>query len=104
MRKPSRPSHPSVWFTSALAALALLMFAAGGAWWHELWQEQKAQDEVRTSRLIGCLDAAQLAAAPMAAINDCRHEYADRVPALLRTNPYAFVPHRVTGTARPALD
>ena len=32
MWKPSRPGRPSEWFSSALAVLALLVFAGGGAW------------------------------------------------------------------------
>ena len=92
------------WFSSALAVLALLIFVGGGVSWHQLLQQQKAQDDVRTSRLIGCLEAAQLASDPQADINACRQKYADRVPALLRSNPFAFVPHRTTASATPVID
>jgi hypothetical protein len=81
--------------------LALLIFVGGGASWYQQLQAQTAQDELRTSRLLSCLDAAQLTVDPTTAITACRKKYADRVPALLRNNPYAFVPHRATASARP---
>lgn len=99
MWKPSRPRRPSEWFSSALAVLALMVFAGGGAWGYEQWHEQKARDELRTSQLIGCLEAAHLAADSTAATNVCLRDYADRVPALRKSNPYAFVPPRTTATA-----
>lgn len=104
MWKPSRPRRPSEWFSSALAVLALLVFAGGGAWGYEQWQEQKARDDLRTSQLIGCLEAAHVAADATAATNVCLRDYADRVPALRKSNPYAFVPDRTTASATPALD
>ena len=104
MWKPPQPSRMTDWFSSALAVLALLIFVGGGVSWHQLLQQQKAQDDVRTSRLIGCLEAAQVASDPGAGINACRQKYADRVPALLRSNPFAFVPHRTTASATPVLD
>lgn len=101
MWKPPRPSRLSDWFSSALAVLALLIFVGGGASWYQQLQAQTAQDELRTSRLLSCLDAAQLTVDPTTAITACRKKYADRVPALLRNNPYAFVPHRTTASATP---
>ena len=104
MWKPPRPSRLSDWFSSALAVLALLIFVGGGASWYQQLQVQTAQDELRTSRLLSCLDAAQLTVDPTTAITACRKKYADRVPALLRNNPYAFVPHRTTASEMPVLD
>ena len=101
MWKPPRPSRLSDWFSSALAVLALLIFVGGGASWYQQLQAQTAQDELRTSRLLSCLDAAQLTVDPTTAITACRKKYADRVPALRRNNPYAFVPHRTTASAMP---
>ena len=104
MWKPSRPGRPSEWFSSALAVLALLVFAGGGAWGYAQWQEQKARNDLRTSQLIGCLEAAHVAADPTAATNVCLHDYADRVPALHKSNPYAFVPPGTPASATPVLD
>jgi len=104
MWKPPQRSRLTDWFSSALAVLALLIFVGGGVSWHQLLQQQKAQDDVRTSRLIGCLEAAQLGSNPRAGINACRQKYADRVPALLKSDPFAFVPHRTTASATPVLD
>ena len=104
MWTPSRPSRPSEWFSSGLAVLALLVFAGGGAWGHQQWEEQKTRDDLRTSQLIGCLEAAHRAADTIAATNVCLHDYADRVPALRRQNPDAFVVPRTTASATPVLD
>lgn len=104
MWMPSRPRRRSDWFSSALAALALVVFVGAGAWWYGMWQQQKVQDEVRSSRLLSCLQDAQLSVDPNGAINVCRQKYADRVPALLRDNPYAFVVHDTTASAAPARD
>ena len=104
MWKPPRPSRPSEWLSSALAVLALLVFAGGGAWGHQQWLEQKTRDDRRTSQLIGCLEAAHRAADTTAATNVCLHDYADRVPALRRDNPSAFVVPRTPASATPVLD
>ncbi len=104
MRTPSRPSRPSEWLSSALAVAALLVFAGGGAWGYQQWEQQKVQDDLRTSQLIGCLEAAHVASDATTAMNACMHEYADRVPALRRSNPYAFVVPRTTASATPVID
>lgn len=104
MWKPSRPSRPSEWLSSALAVLALLVFATGGAWGYQQWEDQKTRDDRRTSQLIGCLEAAHRAADTTAATNGCLHDYADRVPALRRDNPTAFVVPRPPASATPVLD
>jgi hypothetical protein len=83
---------------------ALLIFAAGGAWGYQQMQEQKARDDMRTARLIACLDAAHDAVDGSAARTACRHKYADRVPALLRNDPYAFDAPRTTASATPVPD
>jgi hypothetical protein len=92
MRRPSRRRRQREWSASALAAVALLVFVGVGVWEYQHWQEQKSQDEQRTSRLIACLEAAQRAVDTTAATNACAAQYADRVPALLEDNPYAFAP------------
>jgi hypothetical protein len=104
MWKPSRPSRPSEWLSSALAVLALLVFATGGAWGYQQWEDQKTRDDRRTSQLIGCLEAAHQAADTTAATNVCLHDYADRVPALRRDNPSALVVPRTPASATPLLD
>ena len=98
MRRPSRQRRLTGWSGPVLAGVAALAFAGIGAWEYQHWQEQQSQGEQRTSRLIACLETAERAVDTTAATNACAVQYADRVPALLESNPYALVPRPATAS------